>query len=376
MSRKFETLYKVKSNGKGITRWSIESQDASYTIRTGQVNGTIQTFVTDVTDKCRSDTLAEQADKLAMSAWTLKRKSMYPTIIDAQCAFFNKSLNSNGYKPMLAKTFDRTKPPAFIDGALIQPKLDGERCVAKKIDGEVTLYARSGDIRATTPHINEQLDSIMLDGEILDGEIYKHGMELDRIVSLTHSTKNLKDTSELEFWIYDFPRIVGSKMLTEDDTYRSRLDVFYDRNGTGRDVGKNLVGTPTACVFTLEEIDSYHHDFVSQSFEGAILRHPNSAYINSRTSNLLKVKEFQDAEYEIVSVREGKGKMKGAAIFTCAVPNGRSFDVKMTGEISKLRYWFEHPETVIGKALTVKFFALTKYGVPRFPVGVSIRGVA
>ena len=41
------------------------------------------------------------------------------------------------------------------------------------------------------------------------------------------------------------------------------------------------------------------------------LRDPNSSYQRSRSSSLLKVKVFSDADGEVVSHEAGKGRLKG-----------------------------------------------------------------
>ncbi|MCU1450375.1 MAG: ATP-dependent ligase [Acidimicrobiales bacterium] len=76
---------------------------------------------------------------------------------------------------MLATLTDRR---AFDDGWLLERKLDGERCVARKDGGEVLLESRTGkDLTGTYPEIrasvkNQRPRQILLDGEVVayDGE--------------------------------------------------------------------------------------------------------------------------------------------------------------------------------------------------------------
>ena len=89
---------------------------------------------------------------------------------------------------------------------------------------------------------------------------------------------------------------------------------------------------------------------------------------------LQKVKEFDDAEFRISSVKVGtKGSMAGKAVFTCDLPNNKTFDCKMKGNMDDLKKYADDPSLVIGKILTVQYQGYTKYGVPRFPVGLRFR---
>lgn len=46
---------------------------------------------------------------------------------------------------------------------------------------------------------------------------------------------------------------------------------------------------------------------------------------------------------------------------------------KMKGSLDSLIRYAENPELALGIMLTVKYQGLTKYGIPRFPVGLRFR---
>ena len=117
----------------------------------------------------------------------------------------------------------------------------------------------------------------------------------------------------------------------------------------------------------------YHDQFVEQGHEGIMIRDAVSTYeIGKRSNYLLKYKEFQTEEYEVVGVKEGTGREKGAGIWECRTGN-RVFSAKPEGTLEFRRHLFRDREKYIGKMLTVRFQNLTALGVPRFPVGVAIR---
>lgn len=62
--------------------------------------------------------------------------------------------------------------------------------------------------------------------------------------------------------------------------------------------------------------------------EGLMLRKPKSLYVAGRSSTLLKVKSFHDAEAVVMSYEPGKGKHKGrVGALHCKMANGTRFRV-------------------------------------------------
>jgi DNA ligase-1 len=96
-------------------------------------------------------------------------------------------------------------------------------------------------------------------------------------------------------------------------------------------------------------------------------------YEAGRSMGLQKIKQFDDAEFEVTGVRAGRGRMSECAIFTCSTETGESFACKMEGALDTLKPYLTNPDTAIGKKLTVRYQGLTNGGVPRFPIGVGVR---
>ena len=61
----------------------------------------------------------------------------------------------------------------------------------------------------------------------------------------------------------------------------------------------------------------------------------------------------------------------GGKTFTIAVAS--IVKAKMEGKQEFLKHLFENPEEYMGKPLTIKYQNLSKDGIPRFPVGKTIR---
>jgi hypothetical protein len=119
-----------------------------------------------------------------------------------------------------------------------------------------------------------------------------------------------------------------------------------------------------------------------------MVRNLAGKYVGKRSYDLQKVKEFDEAEFEVAATMEGRGIMAGKAIFGCKINPKKpamykadgSFDLddenqfaaKMEGSLDALKQYLNNPN-VIGQPLTVQHFGVTKYNKPRFPVGKCLR---
>jgi DNA ligase-1 len=115
----------------------------------------------------------------------------------------------------------------------------------------------------------------------------------------------------------------------------------------------------------------------SQGYEGIMIRFlsgDRSKYSNGRNSRLLKLKSFSDEEGTIVSVKEGKGREKGLAIFEISSEKcSKTFFVRPEGSFEQRKEWFLNSSSLLGKKYTYKFFEYSDEGIPRFPIGIGFR---
>ena len=103
--------------------------------------------------------------------------------------------------------------------------------------------------------------------------------------------------------------------------------------------------------------------------EGLMLRQPGSQYEAGRSTTLLKIKSFHDAEGRVVEHLPGKGRHAGRlGAVVVELPNGLTFSVG-TGFTDAQR---QAPPPV-GSIVTYRYQELTDRGVPRFPSFVRVR---
>ena len=106
--------------------------------------------------------------------------------------------------------------------------------------------------------------------------------------------------------------------------------------------------------------------------EGLMLRQPGSQYEAGRSTTLLKVKTFHDAEGRVVEHLPGKGRHAGRlGAVVVELPDGLTFSVG-TGFTDAQR---QNPPA-IGSLITYRYQEMTDRGVPRFPSFVRVRADA
>jgi DNA ligase-1 len=105
-----------------------------------------------------------------------------------------------------------------------------------------------------------------------------------------------------------------------------------------------------------------------------MIRDMNSVYeVGQRSNYLLKHKDFQTEEYEIIGATTGHGRDAKCVVWICKTEEGHVFNARPEGTLEDREYKYANRERFIGKMLTVRFQNLTDKNVPRFPVGVAIR---
>ena len=367
MQQKLPTLYHQSKRGD-IREWNVWTEGAVIVTEHGVKGGKLQlsrkTAIGKNLGSSNETTPDEQATLEAKSLWQYKLDRKYSeTLHDAKEQLF---------LPMLAHTFEGTKKKKFTYPADLQPKLDGVRCLATKIHGKVQLTSRQGK-PWSIPHIERELDWIPED-TIFDGEIYIHGESCQRITSLVRSAVEGEraykpESLGLSYYIYDIPKMQGDDKLTWQERHRDLCE--FHRNYRCKHV--HFVGSQS--VANEKEAETETLRYMKQGYEGSILRGRDGLYLwGYRSADLLKIKIFQDAEFEVVEVHDGKGKMEGCAIFTCQNDmSTKTFDCVMKVPLKIRREMYLEKQKYIGKKLTVKFFERTDDQIPRFPVGIVFR---
>jgi len=134
----------------------------------------------------------------------------------------------------------------------------------------------------------------------------------------------------------------------------------------------NIEIVPTYKVNSLDELKGWHKQFLSQGYEGTIVRTDNTHYeFNKRSKSLLKYKDFIDETYEIVDVIPNEADTTQGTVI-CKI-NDTTFKCNMKVSIDERREILKNKNEYIGQLAEVRFFEFTDGGIPRFPVYHGIR---
>lgn len=361
------TLYKLTSTG-AIQSWSIGVEESTMIVVHGQVGGKLQRGEDVIREgknigRSNETTPAEQALAEATSKWDGKIKKGY--VEDMGRASVGEKDISGGYDCQLAHKFadhgHKIKYPAAI-----QPKLNGHRCLAIVDNGVATLWSRTRKPILSMPHIIKELQDVYPKGHHEpDGELYNHIYKdaFEHLASLIRQEGPMPGHQGVEYHIYDENSSYGFGQRI------ASLEEDFQAYQKAKGNLKHLVLVETKLVADEADMMSEFEHFLKLGYEGGMARNVTGAYQGKRSYNLQKIKEFQDADYKIVGIKEGRGSYAGCGIFICDAGNGNTFDVKMRGPKEQLKEFYTNWYLWKGKELVVKYQYISVYGIPIFPVG-------
>lgn len=209
---------------------------------------------------------------------------------------------------------------------------------------------------------------------VLDGELYIHGRSLQYISGAARLEKDAVRCEELGYYIYD--------VMDGDTQFEDRLDILEsiaDILGIGFDPSKTWSGDELQCqmvphvtVTGWTNIKKLHDEYVDEGFEGVVIRDPSKVYnFGGRTNAMIKMKMYQDEEFEITGLSEGLRDED--MCFICVTSDGLEFRAKPMGTRELKQQYRDRLEEIVGKMATVKFFYYSDDGVPQQPTLKCIR---
>ncbi len=235
-------------------------------------------------------------------------------------------------------------------GWWMSEKLDGVRAYW---DGE-TFVSRLGNRFHAPDWFTADLPA-----DTLDGELWVGRKLFSQTISIVRSGAADSAWRKVSFVVFDAPNARGG--------FEARV----------AHVAKVLTraGAPHARALDHSACDGVDHlraelDRIERlGGEGLMLRRPGSPYEVGRSTSLLKVKTFHDAEARIIGHAPGTGRHRGRlGAVVVELPSGVTFNIG-TGFTDAER---DAPPP-IGAIVTFRYQELTDDGVPRFPTWVGVR---
>ncbi len=392
MIEKLQTLYKIDSQGR-LREWTMNVDGNKFYAVKGLVEGKkTQDKPTIATPKnvgrSNETTATAQARFEAQAKWQKKIDSGYAVSEeDAKVKKF--------FEPMLALSYDDRKNE-IVYPVYAQPKLDGIRCIVRQENDEIVGRTRNGKIIECIPHILDSLKGFFMayPKAILDGELYNHEYKEDfnKITSLVRKQKPVRSAKEtdkafakkedkwqesliesadkIQYWVYDMPKL--NDVINEKTLFDFRMTELKDKLITRKDC---IVIVETNEVYSEGNLDNLYGQYLEQGYEGQMIRNDVGYDANKRSKNLLKRKDFMDAEYKVIDIDEGNGNRSGTAkhLVCYCDKTKQQFNSNIKGSFDYLKEIYDNRKEYIGKFATIKFFQLTPDGIPRFPYAIAFR---
>jgi DNA ligase 1 len=248
---------------------------------------------------------------------------------------------------ILAESWDGVSDPT---GMLVSEKLDGVRAYW---DGTKFL-SRQGNVFYAPDSFTAGLPNMVLDGELWIGR-----GKFQRTVSIVRTGTADRSWADVRYVVFDAPEI--------DAAFEQRIEFLREQMESWNCDSLDILDH--AVCSGIDDVQERLDGVLADGGEGLMLRAPGSRYVAGRTSDLLKVKRFQDAEARVVGHEAGKGRHKGrVGALVCELANGIGFKIG-TGLSDADRA----TPPAIGDIVTFRYQELTDAGVPRFPAFFRVR---
>ena len=292
---------------------------------------------------------------------------------DIKCRIDAKTINK--VIPNLIPTFDVSLGEKFDKNRFnwqeedwyCSRKLDGIRCIYQNSSEE--CFSRQGELFWTLDVLKEalsecstELTNLVLDGELSlitdDGSDDFQGI-MKQIRKKNHTIENIR------YNIFDVLTQEEFDSKTSNRKFNERYAQLLELKDKLESTGHIKVVLQTK-IDSEETFNTLKSKAVENNWEGLMLR-KDDFYKGKRSFDLLKYKEFSDAEYIVKSIELGvkpmliDGTMKDVECVSALHIEHKGYDVKVgSGLIDSQRIeWKEHPENIIGKTIKVKYFEET-----------------
>lgn len=236
-------------------------------------------------------------------------------------------------------------------------KLDGVRAL---FDGE-KFYTRNGKVLDAPYHFIAAVRKNLPSGVTLDGELYLGRGRFDECSGIVR--RHGDEWFDISYCVFDL--FIEDKPTADwEQRQELLLSIFAGSNCP-------LAGPiPQYKISSMDFLVDFNDQITRMGGEGTMIRNPVSPYEQKRTKNLLKMKKFHDLDAVCIGTKPGVGKYTGKIGSLICRVDGNEFDCG-SGLTDADRD--RDPDYFIGETIIVKYFELTKAGVPRFPIYQGIR---
>lgn len=245
---------------------------------------------------------------------------------------------------------------------VIEPKYDGLRCIAIVEDGSVTLLSRNGKEFTSADHLKPQLLKLaanigycVFDGELTAGSFND---------SVSAVKKKDTQNPDIIFNAFDVLDMVE---------WKNPITPYYQRrnylSGAFAKAGEqpNLLLVPSYKIESEAEAYRFYNRFLSQGYEGGIVKNNQGLYRFKRHKDWLKLKEVNEVDLRVESLVQGEGKYYGMLGALIVKYKGKRVSVGAGFSDTERELWWKNPNLIQGKVIEIRYHQETPDGSLRHP---------
>lgn len=237
-----------------------------------------------------------------------------------------------------------------VSGWLMSEKLDGVRGYW---DGKMML-SKNGHIFYPPEEFTSNLPPFPLEGELWGGR-----GSFEQTVGIVNKQQPHAGWLQIKFAIFDVPQAPGGfseRMMQADNWFAAH---------------------PSAYAFVIRQIPVRDQVHLQQELllieklggEGLIVRKPEALYTAGRSPEILKVKNYSDAEATVLAHLPGKGRNEGR-LGSLLVENKDGTQFRIGSGFNDTE---RETPPAIGTVITYKHYGTYQSGIPKFPSFLRVR---
>lgn len=215
----------------------------------------------------------------------------------------------------------------------------------------------------------------------LDGELYNHRLDFSDLRSAVKTTTTVHPLLHtIQYCIFDI-NYEDPEGTPFEKRYALLINAFnnyvHDRGSAPQTFGI----VPSQIARNHDEVQRQHDQHVAQGYEGIMIKkisngvpsgnkvYEESLYRQDKGNHILKYKQFFDEEVIILRYAE----VEEIPVFLVRDKRDNLLSVHMLRNSSDKQVLYRNSLSIIGKQLTIRYQEMSETGVPKSPVGLSIR---
>lgn len=306
----------------------------------------------------------------------------HPDYKDVVLSIIDKDLKTRTGEKLINKAFPSLIPefpvalaekfsPSLADfekeNWYVSQKIDGCRCViGVDENGKASCFSREGKVFTTLQVLEKTIEGLNLKNVVFDGEICfieKDGKENFQEIMKIIRKKDYTIKNPV-YKIFDFIEAKDFYAKKSNSKLSERLQNLKSILPAKSDVLQLL---PQILVKNKDVLQNFYAEVLQNGGEGLILR-KDTTYKGKRSKDLLKYKEFNDAEYIVENVEFGPfryvqdNKEVEEEMLSCVMISHKKNQVRVGSgfTIEQRKDFYKNPKKILGKQILIQYFEETK----------------